>query len=124
MCRFQRDSLSCPISNFQQLHQPLGYAFRIHAVKNIIGMFSVAPEISSRQGKVVGLKITRQHLHSEAVRLILYHAVDGAGQFVLIIELLQLAEMPRLLVAAQGVLNVMGNRRVYILAGSFNVGKG
>jgi hypothetical protein len=102
----------------------LGYAFRIHAVKNIIEMFSVAPEISSRQGKAVGLKITRQHLHSEAVRLILYHAVNGAGQFVSIIELLQLAEMPRLLVAAQGVLNVMGNRRIYILVGGFAVGKG
>ena len=124
MCRFQRNCLLCPISDLQQLHEPPRHTLRVNAVKDIVGLVPDAAQISSRQGEVIGAEVPRQHLHGEAVGLILHDAVDGAGQLVLFVQLMQLAEMARLLVAAQGVLNVMGNRSVYILVGGFAVGKG
>ena len=46
--------------------------------------------------------------------LILHHTVDRARELALFIQLLQAAEVPRLLIAAQGMLNIPRDRTVHI----------
>ena len=72
----------------------------------------------------MGLPVLRQHLQREAVVDVLHHAVDGTGQFIFLIQIPQMPEMPLVLVAAQGVLDVVGNGRVHILVGTFLAGEG
>ena len=55
---------------------------------------------------------------------LLQHAVDGTGQFIFAVQVPQMAEMPFVLVAAQGVLDVAGNGRVHIFVGTFLAGEG
>ena len=54
---------------------------------------------------------------------ILHHAVDGTGQLILVVQIPQMAEMPLVLITAQGVLDVARNGRVHIFVGTFLAGK-
>ena len=55
---------------------------------------------------------------------ILDHAVDGIGQLTFFVKLVELAEMPAVLIICQRVLNVSRNGTVNILVGTLLRGKG
>ena len=71
----------------------------------------------------MGLEVLRQHLQRKTVVDDLHHQVDGAGQLVPVIQIPQVPEMPRVLLAAQRMLNVARDSRVHILVGAFLAGK-
>ena len=112
------------VADLQQLSQTIGDSRKVNAVEDVRRVLPIPAQVAGGNAEVVGLPILRQHLQREAVVDVLHHAVDGTGQFIFLIQIPQMPEVPLVLVAAQGVLDVAGNGRVHILVGTFLAGEG
>ena len=120
----QRHGLLCPVADLQQLPQAVGDKRKVDAVEDVRRVLPIPAQIAGGNAEIVGLPILRQHLQREAVVDVLHHPVDGAGQPILVVQIPQMAEMPLILIATQGVLDVAGDGGVHIFVGAFLAGKG
>lgn len=82
LCRMnivQLHLLFCLIADFQQFPQAICNSCKVDAVKDVRGIFTIPPQITGGNTRVVGLKVLRQHIQGETVVNVLYHTIDGAG---------------------------------------------
>ena len=119
----QRQSLLRLVPDLQQLPQAVCDSYKVNAIKDVRRVLPIPAKIAGGNAKVVGFPILCQHFQRETVVDVLHHAVDGAGQFVPLIQVTQMAEMSLVLIAAQGVLDVACNSRIHILVRAFLAGK-
>ena len=100
MRSIQLDRLFRLIANFQQLSQIFRYGIHIHPIQNIRRILSVATQVVCGDTQVVRFEIPCQNLQRKTMIDILNHAVNGTGQLVFFIQVVQMAEMSFVLIAA------------------------
>ena len=100
MRSIQLDRLFRLIANFQQLSQIFRYGIHIHPIQNICRILSVATQVVCGDTQVVRFEIPCQNLQRKTMIDILNHTVNCTGQLVFFIQVVQMAEMSFVLIAA------------------------
>ena len=123
MHRLDIDRLFFFLPDLQQGDQTFRNVRQIHSVQDVCRVFPVAAQIARRDRQIAGPEFLRKRLHRKSVVDVLYDPVDRSCQFVLFVQILQSPEMPFVLVAAQRMLDIAGNRTVHVLSRTAARGK-